>query len=70
MSQLQAMKSEKYRKDGEIEVLRQNLSKAQTDIGQLRVERIQQDEQKRREQVNKEKELQREVGICGNFINY
>ncbi|XP_071815798.1 uncharacterized protein [Apostichopus japonicus] len=58
---LQAMKSEKYRKDGEIEVLRQNLSKAQTDIGQLRVERIQQDEQKRREQVNKEKELQREL---------
>ncbi|KAJ8046755.1 ATR-interacting protein [Holothuria leucospilota] len=59
--QLKTLKSEKYTKDGEIEVLRQNLNKAQTDISRLKMERIQEDEQQKREQVSKEKELQKEV---------
>lgn len=58
---LNALKSEKCRKNGEIEVLRQNLTKAQTDISKLQIERIQKDEEKQREQANKEKQLEREV---------
>ncbi|XP_072025176.1 ATR-interacting protein-like [Amphiura filiformis] len=59
--QLKVLKEERYSKDGEIKVLRQNLDKYKSDVSKLQVDKVQIEEKFKTHQSTKEKDLAREV---------
>ncbi|XP_030829145.1 ATR-interacting protein isoform X1 [Strongylocentrotus purpuratus] len=59
--ELKNLKSERFSKDGEIQVLRQNLGRYKAEVSRLKIERVEHEEKLKREQTEMDKELTKEA---------
>nr|XP_006822496.1 PREDICTED: probable GPI-anchored adhesin-like protein PGA55-like [Saccoglossus kowalevskii] len=59
--QLSSLQEERYRKDGEIRLLRENLTTSNDELHKAQMEKIHQNEELKKEQKKKEKELDRQI---------
>ncbi|XP_033114610.1 ATR-interacting protein-like [Anneissia japonica] len=69
-SELKTLQNERFVKDGEIKVLRENLNKLNAELNKIRLEKIQKEQEAKTEKSEREKELQKQLEKLKTEIHF